>query len=693
MTRKHKVLDLFCGCGGLSEGFRLAGFDIVMGIDFNRAAIDTYNQNFGENKGVCIDLLEYQSEQIVASSAMKEKVDVIIGGPPCQGFSSANRWNDTNNDPRNKLFMEYFKFVKLLNPDVVVIENVAQITSKNNGEVKDAIYELYEELGYTVSHAVLKAEDYGVPQKRRRNFFVMLKNEAFDFDSLVKLPKVTVKEAIGDLYDYKQNDDGVYLGKPATNAFLKYARNSEYIKNNYIAFPSLATQEKMKHVPQGGNWRDIPPEMFKTVRNNRHSSAYRRLKEDDQSVTIDTGNAHSNYYHPLYNRIPTVREAARLQSFSDAFVFCGSKSDQYRQVGNAVPPLLAKALADAIKKTLDKDTDKKQIIDLFCGCGGLSLGFEMAGYKPAVSIDLWDDAIETYNHNRNEKAAICKDITTLGNDYFYQFRGKCCGVIGGPPCQGFSTVGKRETDDPRNLLYREYCRVVECVDPDFFVLENVKGLLTLNKGKFRDAIIDDFTRLGYSVEYRVLNAANYGVPQNRERVFFVGTKRNYHFKFPLEQENKISSSEAISDLLVDYSNGAQNDYQRCMRGNNKVLTNHELTNHTQETIAVISMIPDGGNIKSLPEEYWNIRKYNKAFERMNSQKPSNTVDTGHRNYFHYKENRIPTVRENARLQSFPDNYVILGSRTSQYKQVGNAVPVLLAQAVAKGLYEDGDENV
>lgn len=124
---KHKVLDLFCGCGGLSEGFRLAGYDIVMGIDINAPAIETYNFNFGQGRGICCDLLNYDESQIVHSKAMEEKVDVIIGGPPCQGFSSANRWNDTTTDVRNKLFFEYVKFVDLLKPKAIVIENVRQI--------------------------------------------------------------------------------------------------------------------------------------------------------------------------------------------------------------------------------------------------------------------------------------------------------------------------------------------------------------------------------------------------------------------------------------------------------------------------------------------------------------------------------------------------------------------------------------
>lgn len=335
----------------------------------------------------------------------------------------------------------------------------------------------------------------------------------------------------------------------------------------------------------------------------------------------------------------------------------------------------------------------KKIIDLFCGAGGLSLGFEKAGFEIEFAIDMWEDAIDTYNQNHINKVARCQDIHELTNEYLKSLKGKITGVIGGPPCQGYSTVGTRDVNDPRNHLYLEYCRVVENVEPEFFVIENVRGLLTLGKGAFKDDIITRFSNLGYNVTYRLVNASDYGVPQNRYRVFFVGIK-NKDFVFPEKFDYKVSSSEAISDLpslenfdlFSDYYiSDPQNSYQKMMRENSTGLLNHEPTKHSEQTKKIIGMIPDGGKISDLPEEYWNIRKYNKAFQRMNSQLPSNTIDTGHRNYFHYAENRVPSVRESARLQSFPDDFIFTGSKTSQYKQVGNAVPPLLAKVIAEAI--------
>ena len=338
------------------------------------------------------------------------------------------------------------------------------------------------------------------------------------------------------------------------------------------------------------------------------------------------------------------------------------------------------------------------IIDLFCGCGGLSKGFEMAGFNTVLAIDFWKDAVETFNNNHKNKVAICDDVSKISNDFLDDFtkKNKITGIVGGPPCQGYSTVGKRDINDDRNYLYLQYCRIVEKVKPEFFVLENVKGLLTLNNGKFKEDIVERFTKLGYIVDYKILNSSDYGVPQNRNRVFFVGIK-NKKFKFPKEKLKKVTTYEAISDLTSyedKYTTSAQTSYQKNMRGNNKQLKNNEFTVHTEKTIDVISKIPDGGKITDLPKEFWEIRKYNKAFQRMNSKLQSNTIDTGHRNYFHYSENRIPTVRESARIQSFPDNFIFYGSRTSQYKQVGNAVPPLLANAIAIEIMKQigGDED-
>lgn len=336
--------------------------------------------------------------------------------------------------------------------------------------------------------------------------------------------------------------------------------------------------------------------------------------------------------------------------------------------------------------------NKPTVIDLFCGCGGLSYGFIEAGYDVLLGIDHWKDAIVTFeNTHKNAKGIVADLFTETPKDISKQTGIKNIDIIiGGPPCQGFSIAGKRMIDDERNQLYKSFVNFVDFYRPKAFVMENVSNIISMGKGVVKDLIIEDFEKLGYTVVYKILLASEFGVPQNRRRAFFVGTKNNKEFIFPEPTtENLISSKEAISDLseksLLDgtpYKSEPKSEYQKLIRENSVGIFNHEITNHSDQTTNIISLVPDGGNYKNLPEELRKTRNVNIAWTRLNSSKPSFTIDTGHRHHFHYKYNRVPTVRESARIQSFPDTFIFLGSKTSQYKQVGNAVPPMLAKVIA-----------
>lgn len=344
--RKLSVLDLFCGAGGLSLGFKMAGCCIVGGVEWDRSAMETHSHNFKSKFEFCGDIKDISNEVIVNKI---KTVDIIIGGPPCQGFSTANRHDKEKDDPRNRLFFEYLRFVDVLKPKAFVIENVQQILTKDNGYAKDRILEITDSLGYNVDVRVLLASDYGVPQDRRRAIFVGIRKDLvckFDFDKLEKSAvKYTVYDAIGDL---------TYPDRTIDNDFLRFCKDTNgQLQNHNPKFPNETVQKRMSYVPQGGNWRDVPEELWDTKRDNRHSSAYKRLSFDQPSITIDTG--HMNYFHPVYNRVPTVRESARLQSFPDSFVFYGNQSEQYKQVGNAVPPLMAKAIAKLLIRILEEN--------------------------------------------------------------------------------------------------------------------------------------------------------------------------------------------------------------------------------------------------------------------------------------------------------------------------------------------------
>lgn len=336
-------------------------------------------------------------------------------------------------------------------------------------------------------------------------------------------------------------------------------------------------------------------------------------------------------------------------------------------------------------------------IDLFAGCGGLSLGFEEAGFEGVLAIDNWQDALDTYCHNRKNAKTLCADISTLNPHEIkaeYDID-EVTVIIGGPPCQGFSVAGKRIVEDKRNELYKSFVKFVDVFRPKAFVMENVPNILSLGNGIVRDSIMKDFEQLGYTVTYKVLMASDYGVPQNRKRAVFVGLKDGGTFDFPeVTVKKKVTTKEALSDLPEcsiaegeNYIVEPQSDYQRIMRDGSKGVYNHEITVHTEQTQRIIAMVPDGGNYKDLPKELWHTRKVHIAWTRLNSQKPSVTIDCGHRHHFHYEYNRVPTARESARIQSFPDSFVFLHGKTSQLKQIGNAVPPLLAKAIATKLLQ------
>ncbi len=335
------------------------------------------------------------------------------------------------------------------------------------------------------------------------------------------------------------------------------------------------------------------------------------------------------------------------------------------------------------------------VLDLFCGCGGMSLGFEKAGYDVLLGIDIWKDALETYKFNHHNSNVLCADMSTLtGDDVSTHLGSKNVDVIiGGPPCQGFSVAGKRIVDDERNKLYKGFVRMVAYFKPRAFVMENVPNILSIGGGMVRKSIIEDFSELGYNVNVQVMLASDYGVPQNRRRAVFVGLLDGSTFDFPMPTVvAKVTSEDALSDLPEcsieeggDYVRQPQSAFQTLMRENSDKVFNHEITIHNDKTKAIISLVPDGGNYKDLPLELQQTRKVHIAWTRLNSKKPGFTIDCGHNHHFHYKYNRVPTVRESARIQSFPDDFVFLGNKGSQLKQVGNAVPPLLAAAISAQL--------
>ena len=348
-------------------------------------------------------------------------------------------------------------------------------------------------------------------------------------------------------------------------------------------------------------------------------------------------------------------------------------------------------------------------VDLFSGAGGLSRGFYDAGYDVVLGVDFDEAALKTFKENHGTAEAMKLDLFNHDNidviiNYLKDRNIKLDVLVGGPPCQGFSIAGPRNMNDKRNSLYLAMVKLAERLKPQAVVLENVPGMLQTNGGIGAKRIIQNFREIGYNMTPKLLYAPDYGIPQIRKRVFFVGLRDSDSvFEFPepcVDKEHYVTCEQAICDLpslqtdegeiiygeeIQDYISEPQSDYQKKMRKNSYKVYNHVGSVPIEKTKKMISLVREGKNYKALPEEYQRIYKYHEALTRYHSQKPSNTINTGHRSHFHYKWNRIPTVRESARLQSFPDDFIFYGNKSQQYRQVGNAVPPMLGQVVANQL--------
>jgi len=340
---------------------------------------------------------------------------------------------------------------------------------------------------------------------------------------------------------------------------------------NHVTYSLSENDLRMvRAIPAGGNWKNIPKSipskrLERIRKTGGRTTLYGRLEWNKPSYTITTyfnrpGNG--AYIHPSEDRVISAREAARLQSFPDDFIFEGSKTSFCKQIGNAVPPLLAYSIAKQIKK----ETKTKYVLDLFCGSGGLSKGFEWAGYKIVAANDNFPAACLTYKKNHPQTKLIEGDITRkdIKNELFSAIKNKKIDIIvGGPPCQGFSYAGKRMVEDPRNFLYKEFVEIVKKIQPEVVVVENVEGIITSNNGETYESIKENFTELGYNFFGKKEHAVKYAVPQKRKRVIMIGIKKGNPEKcFPdelIEKESKyITVKDAIGDLPSLEVNGGEN---------------------------------------------------------------------------------------------------------------------------------------
>ena len=724
---KYNVYALFAGAGGFHLGFEERDFNIVVASDIEKVAAETHKANWPNTPFIQKDIRELSSQELL-NAASGIKPDLIIGGPPCQGFSTLGA--KISADPRNELFDHYARLVLDLQPKAFLFENVKSMATLYKGAFKDQVIQSFSQLGYRVYEKVINVAEHGVPQFRERLFLFGTKLEYnFAFpphthgSNLGLLPYETTWRAICDLVDKDEKD----------------------IQGHVALNHSDIVIERYKYIPEGGRLPS-PEKLPETIRRKNFGNTYKRLHRDRPALTMVPGN-NAFPIHPTLHRSLTPREAARIQTFPDTHIFSGDRRRQCILVGNAVPPLMAKHLAKFIslhfKGNVEKDDGDRlavinqtsssesiagnknilykygyipekakaedSFVDLFSGAGGFTIGFTRAGWSPAICVDFNKDVALTHEHNYAGTPFVQGDLSSeeLMDNICSRFERSSIGIVaGGPPCQGFSMFGKRRFVntkgyephiDPRNNLVYSYVEAVKRLNPRWFVMENVAGLLTLDNGFFIDSLMKEFKALGYKdLEYKVLNAADYGVPQLRKRLVIIGNRTGHiipwpkkkYFKEPKDWQKPYRTvGEVINDLVEERSYEAQ--------------YNHVPMKHKPLLVERYSHIEEGKklNVDKLPEHLRSgyrtdkVKNYSHIFKRIHRQKPAPTMVPGHNAFpIHPHLNRALTVREAARIQTFPDELELKGSRQEQCIQVGNGFPPMLAELIAGNIKKAETNN-
>lgn len=348
---------------------------------------------------------------------------------------------------------------------------------------------------------------------------------------------------------------------------------------------------------------------------------------------------------------------------------------------------------ERLHNTMGKEMSKPKVADLFCGIGGFSKGFEKAGFEIVFGLDNWKIALETFKNNHKTAEVIEADVKNIPDSFYEKYKGKIEVIIAGPPCQGFSMAGKRDVNDKRNTLFEDALRAVRIVQPKIVLIENVVGLLSMvnpDGELVRDLIQSKLAELGYETEYKILNASDYGVPQARKRVVFIGSKIG-KIGFPEEEKEKVTVGDALGNIPDCSENkylSPKTKFQKLMADGETSVHNHKAMSHNDEVLRRIGYVPEGGNWQDIPSEYYNVGgEHSNNYRRLDSSKPSITLKHATKSMIiHPKFNRVITAREVARLQSFPDSFIISGSAFEQHQQLANAVPPLLAYAIGKHVY-------
>lgn len=717
------IISLFTGAGGLDIGFIEAGYTEILASDIMPQAKESYNANYPNTTFLLKDICQVTTEEI--KQLTKDlNVDVIIGGPPCQGFS--NMGNKNSADPRNMLFENYVRLVNALQPRCFLFENVKGLYTMFEGRFFKKVVSSFLSIGYNVHFSLIDSSKYGVPQKRERVIIVGSR-----IDRPFKFPTHS-NDGYGKIHSY------VNVGDAINDLMDK----GEEIPNHIPLAHSEKVIQRYRLIPEGGKLPN-PEELPEEIRRKGFGTTYVRLHRQKLSPTIVPGN-NALPVHPVLDRSLTPREAARIQTFPDDYIFKGDRRSQCIQVGNAVPPLLAAKLAHALKLYINNvdyngiEPDRSYYVkdmesyneefkeksgkratlkfgDLFCGVGGFTQGLEQAGLQCVLGVDFNEWAVDAYRKNfRHECMQL--DLSIEENQTLVAQKLRDANVdlvVGGPPCQGFSIFGKRRfvntkqhdlTKDKRNDLVFAYAKIVVESDTKWFIMENVPGLLSAHNGEYVNAIVSYFQENGYRTEFRVINAADYGAPQLRKRFILIGTKTDLVIPFPKAKYFEVPESyqkpyRAVGEVITDLADNAT-------LGQFK---NHNAPKHNAVVTERFSYIKEGDkmDVEALPEHLRlgtktgkPVANFSHVFKRLDRNKPSSTIVPGHNALpVHPFLNRTLTIREAARIQTFPDYFEFSGPIINQCLQVGNAFPCIVAQTFGERLrtivnkdWKDGAET-
>lgn len=641
----------------------------------------------------------YEDIRFIDGKKYKKKVDIFVGGSPCQSFSIIGKKAGLE-DARGTLFYEYARLVKEMQPKAFIYENVQGMLTHDKGNTWKVIKEVFESLNYEIKFDILNSKDYGIPQDRKRLFVVGIRNrnKQFNFPE-----KINLESTMFDFLEEKV-DTKFYLGKKG----FEFVTNPKYRNRARVNREIIQTQKANQQFNWNGDF------VFEKLDYKKHNEdilnrAYVGIYNGEKGVI----------------RQLTNRECMRLMGFPDSYNFVVPGVWAYRQAGNSIVVNVLEAITKEILNTFEDN--RVRVATVFSGIGAIEYALKRMNV-PHEIVFACDNGERDIEYNEEEEKDNIKQLngplekreyvdrlyasktssknyveeSYLANypefdpNYYFQdvklldgndFRGKVDLFVGGSPCQSFSSVGEQKgLDDARGTLFYEYARLVKEIQPRVFIYENVRNVVNHDKGKTWATIKAIFNELGYKIDYSVLNACNYGIPQNRRRLFVVGFKEDVDFEMP---PGTVDLKYVMKDFTIN--NCSEGNFISDQNGN--IVVNKQtgiVDNKYYLTPKLYNYVMRGGT-----KTFYQKPEINKDIARTILKTMGNRHRAGVDNYVSFDGTedlgsvRMLTEREALRLMGYTDDFKIVVSRAQVYKQAGNSIVVDVMMAVLRSIIETG----